>query len=331
MRKIISQKFYQWIFAAGLCPLIITMSTCAIPNGSKKSKGVRGQDPWQSTAAQPKLDFKEKCGTDGNGSPNTPLLSQEFQSLNFVIKSEILAIKAHVEANASLSIKAMSDGTTQKINVNITKAVDMRNNATPMSQLITRIGARITAAAGGGTKTSRAMPRGDWLKLTDGSNPEFKDLLCVATGSIGQLRNESPGKEYVFAPAYIASLNPLASPDQYKIELGEGRQFRVTATLMDVSSKRPVQSALGTVTFKPVSPQLRAVDPLTGQIVTVQSDVAWEVLSDFSGLSQANDQLSGKMTFYISHRNKKFDAIVRETIRPSQGGVVTPPIILIAK
>jgi hypothetical protein len=321
----------QRLALPGLLLFFATLTTCAIPNGSKGSKGVRGQEPWQSTTTAPKIDFKEKCGTEGNATPNTPLLAQEFQSLNFVINSDILAIKARVEANAALSIKAMSDSTTQKTNVNITKALDMRNNATPMSRLITLIGAKISAASGGGTKISRSMPRGDWLKLTDGTNPEFKDLLCVATGSISQVRTESPAKEYVFSPAYVASLNPLASPEQYQLELGQGRKFNVTATLMDVPGKRPIQSAMGTVTFKPVPAQLRAVDPLTGTAIAINSETAWEVISDFSGLSQANDQLSGKLTFYISHKNKKFDAIVQESTRPGQSGVATPPIILIAK
>ena len=318
----------------GVYLILGTLVACAIPGGSKGSKGskgVREQDPWNSLPTSPTIDFSEKCGVDTNASANEPILAQDFQSLNFVIDNELLAIKAHIEANATLSISAMSDKSTKTVSVNITKAQDMSNIANPMSQLLTSIGAKLKAEADGGTKISKSMPRGDWLKLTDGSNPEYKDLLCVTSGTISQMRAESQNREYVFSPALVASVNPKASPEQFLTELGQGRKFSVTATLMDTPKKRSIQSTTGTVTFKPVSPTLIAVDPLTKKSVTINSDAAWEVISDFSGLSKSNDQLSGKLTFYVSHKNKKFDAIVQEAIRPVEGKTMMPPIILIAK
>ena len=309
--------------------VILLSASCAIPTppDNRKRSGVAPWSPEKSADAA--FDFKKHCGVDPESTAKSEYFSQSMKSMTFTINADVVAIKAYIEADATLKISSTPEGTTEVIGVNINKAFNQATDATLLSGLVTTIGAKIVANGKRGTLIYKPLPRGEWLKLTGGSNPGYKGLLCVATGSKSMNSDDDRGKTFTFAPALLGSVNPMASPEQFKIELGNGRVFQTVATLTDDSSGRVIESAPGTIKYTPVSPVFEATDPVSKKIVKISADDAWEVISDFPTLSQRNDKLTSKLTFYISHKEKKFMAIVQEDVRPSGSGISMPPVILL--
>jgi hypothetical protein len=311
--------------------LFVALTGCALPGSGKVSRVTRDVDTWLPPSTGAQFNFKEKCGVDSALPEGSVVFEQNLRSLNIVTDSDILGIKAHVEAQATAAIKSTTMETTQTIDVKITNARDLRDQATTISQLITKIGARVTANANGGTMVVKGLPRKDWLQLTYGDNKEFRDLLCAVTGAATMRRLETPNQEYVFTPAFVGSVSPLASPEQYKAELGQGRSLSVRADLVNTISRRTIASSPGTIIISSVSPNADFKDALTGQVTSIRSDSAWEIKTSFPNLTKSQDKLSGTKTFYINHKTKKFDAIVQQTANQDSMSPGLPPVVLISR
>jgi hypothetical protein len=311
--------------------LYAAVTGCAIPGSGKVNRPTNEIDSWLPPSTGAQFNFKERCGVDSTLPEGSVVFEQNLRSLSIVTDSDIMGIKAHVEAQATASIKSTTSGTTQNIDVKITKATDLRDQATNMSQLITRIGARIVANANGGTIITKGLARKDWLQLTYGDNKEFRDLLCAVTGIATLRRQESGNQEYVFTPAYIGSVSPLASPEQYKEELGQGRTLTTRVDLVDVISRRVIATSPGTIIISSVSPIAAFKDALTGEVVNIRSDSAWQVKVSFPNLAKNQDKLSGSKTFYVNHKTKKFDAIVEQAAKQDAMSPSLPPVVLISR
>jgi len=295
---------------------LVFLSACALKpaNGGKKNPPAFNPSSGNSST----FDFKTNCGLEDNAAENAVVFAQNLRSQNFVVDGGVGAMKAHVEADASLEISSTASSGRQKITVNIKKITDQSANPTNMTKLVTLIGARIAAKSRAGTMISNALPQKDWLKLTDGSNPEYKDLLCVLLGQGTSQKEEKPGKLYRFTPALISSINPKASPEQIKKEIGDGRKFTIRAAVVNSANNREESSSNGTVSVSSVSPHFSATDPLTKQTVTIDADAAYQVVSNFPSTKNDFEEFSRKVTFFMNHKEKKFSAIVQENL-PSPG------------
>jgi len=306
------------------------ISSCAI---KQKKDGKKEKSNWNPGAgSETAFDFKQNCGLDENTPEGAVVFTQNLKSLNFVVESGLGNIKVRVEAQAALAINGKETGGTQKIDVKVNKVVDLSNNPTGMKSLITQIGARIVARSRGGTMVSTALPQKDWLKLVDGGNPEYKGLICAATGEASAQKEEEKGKLYEFSPALVANINPKASPEQRIKEIGEGRKFTVTANLINPFNKKTTATTIGSVQIRPVGTELRATDPLTKRSVNIQADSAYQVISDFSTAKGEFADFSSKTTFYLDHKNKNFMAITQEEIpKPGDTDMKMPVIVMLAE
>lgn len=309
--------------------MALVLGGCAI---KQRNDGKQGrQSPWspgevRSTA----FDFAKNCGLDTNAAEDAIVFSQNLKSQNFVVEAGLGGFKARVEAEATLSINSKASSGSQKIDVKVNNVTDLSNNPTGMKTLVTRIGARIVARSRGGTMTSNALPFKEWIRLVDGGNPEFKGLLCAVTGEANSKKEEDKSKFFEFSPALVASINPKASSEQREKEIGSGRKFNIKATLSNPISKKTITTANGTVEIKPVSSQLKATDPLTKQSVNIQADSAYEVLSNFPTTNGEFDEFCYRITFYLSHKDRKFLAITQETLpKPGETEFKMPTIVML--
>jgi hypothetical protein len=302
--------------------------SCAI---KQKNDGKQGrQKPWspqQSGASG--FDFSKNCGIDENAPDDAIVFSQNLRSLNFIVEGGMAGLRARIEAAASLAINAKATSGTQKIDVKVNKVTDLSNNPTAMKSLITRIGARIVAKGRGGTVTSQAVPFKDWLKLVDGDNLEYKGLLCALMGEASHQKEEDKAKFYEFSPALVASINPRASVEQRNKEIGNGRRFTINATLTNPFAKKVMATTTGHVQIRPVDTQLRATDPLSKRVVSIQADSAYEVVSDFTAGKTNFEDFNSKVTFYLDHTNKKFMAITQEELPSTSDPQMKMPIIVL--
>lgn len=306
--------------------LAIATSSCAV---KQKDGGKSGKSPWkpvQNTSGA--FDFNKSCGLPEDAPDDAVIFSQNLKSLNFVVEAGMAAFKARVEAEASLAISGKANGGSQKIDVKVNKVTDLSNNPTAMKSLITKIGARIVAGSRGGTITSSALPFKDWLKLVDGANSEFNGLLCAVTGDATSQKEETPGKLYEFSPALVTSINPRASAEQRIKELGNGRKFTIKASLINPITKRVIATTNGSIQIRPVSPELRATDPLTKRVVSIKADSAYEVTSDFSAGKNDFEDYNSKVTFYLDDKNKKFSAITQEELPSTAAADMKMPMIV---
>jgi hypothetical protein len=309
--------------------LAVLFVGCAI---KQKNDGKQGrQSPWSpGEGSSTAFDFSKNCGLDANASDDAIVFSQNLKSQNFVVEAGLGGFKARVEAEATLAINSKANSGSQKIDVKVNKVADLSNNPTGMKTLITRIGARIVARSRGGTMTSSAVPFKEWLRLVDGGNPEFKGLLCAVTGEANSKKEEDKGKFFEFSPALVASINPKASSEQREKEIGNGRKFNIKGTLTNPISKKTITTTNGTVEIKPVNSQLKATDPLTKQSVNIQADSAYEVLSNFPTPNGEFDEFCYRITFYLSHKDKKFLAITQETLpKPGETEFKMPTIVML--
>lgn len=302
--------------------------SCAI---KQKNDGKQGQQkPWNPPqSSENSFDFSKNCGLDENAPDDAVVFSQNLKSLNFVVEAGMAGLRARVEGEASLSINSKATSGKQKIDVKVNKVADLSNNPTGMKSLITRVGARIVAKGRGGTVNSQAVPFKDWVKLVDGDNLEYKGLLCALMGEASQQKEEDKAKLFEFSPAMVASINPRASAEQRNKEIGNGRKFTINATLTNPLAKRVIATTTGSVQIRPVDTQLRATDPLTKRVVSIQADSAYQVISDFTAGKKNFEEFNSKMTFYLDHKNKNFMAITQEELPSAADAEMKMPVIVL--
>ena len=315
------------LFTHGLIFGAILLTSCNLP-GTNSASNKKPAQPWTpGPAPNGEFDFKKSCGVDISNESSAIVYAQKLQSLNLVYEGslELMNFSYRVEALATLDIQSDAAISKTTIEVKLNKIINKSTNSPPINDLALAIGARITANGRAGTTESTAIPRKDWLQLTGGANAEWKDLLCVATATrSSKVTSRGGNHEFEFTPGLAGTVNPMASPEQYKKELGNGRIFHITATVD--RSNRPVK---GTITYKPVSPTAAFTDPIKGDRYNVVADTAWEVTTEFDTNDNRFDDLTNTTTFYVSHSKKRFEAIVQSS-PPSKllGGNETPTVLL---
>jgi hypothetical protein len=319
-------KRFDYIYLS----MLIAMTGCALSGPMKPSKDNRIDKTWTAPPASAVFDFQQRCGVDPKRPSDSVIYEQNLQSLNIVTDQEVAGIKAHVEATASVSIKSTFTESTEVTKVNIIAAKDLNNPASPLTQVFAKIGSQLSARNKGGTNVSKTLPRNEWLNLTYGTNLEFKDLLCTVTGIASRRRLESPQREYRFQPALIESVSPLASPEQFLAEIGQGRTLHINADIVDVSSGRKIASSKGTVVIIPVQPNATFRDSLTSMVREINADSAWQVTVDFPEFKDSQDKLSETKIFYINHKAKRFEAIVQQAAGSGSTPSSLPPVVLLA-
>lgn len=302
------------------------MSAC-IPelDGSSKKPA---RKPWTPGPAPEGtgFDFKKNCGVDVYAETASIIYAQKLQSLNIVNEGEISLLNSsfRVEAMATLDIQSQRSSSSVEIDVDLKQVINKNTNSPPISEAMLQIGAMVTANAKAGVTVSTSLPTADWLKLTGGSDPEWKDMLCVATATKNiKVTSKGGNHDFEFTPGFASTINPMASPEQYKKELGSGRTFHITATV-----DRSNRTVNGTITFKPVAPTASFTDALTGKQYNIAADAAWEVQSEFDTRDNRYDQLSKTTIFYVNHTTKRFEAIVQKAT-PSMIMKVNPDVVLL--
>jgi hypothetical protein len=288
-----------------LCALLLVLGACAA--SSKKGGKNDADTAWRPPGEPPQVfDFTKNCGIALEDEETKIVYKQSLKSQNIVTEGDLIRIRYRVEAIASLDIEFTKFTSKTDIDVKINKATDLSTNAAPIQELIIRIGALITSNAKAGITEAATVPNGEWLQLTNGSNPEWKGLLCVATANrTNRLSGKAGNHLITFYPGLANSVNPLASAEQYKKELGSGRVLNVTAKID--ADPRPYR---GTVTFKPVNPSATFIDPITNEQRVIQAESAWEITTQFEKGNSKIENLTNETTYYVSHTKKQFEAIV---------------------
>ena len=154
-------------------------------------------------------------------------------------------------------------------------------------------------------------------------------MICAVTGTSSIQKVGDTKQKFTFTPAGAMGLNPLASKEQYIAELGSGREFQVTANVIDLRSGTTLETTTGRVSILPVNPVLNAVDPVTNQSIQVTAESAWAITSDFTTPSKKFEMITYKTTFYVDHKNKTFAAIVQEGLKADSSQMSIPAVILL--
>jgi hypothetical protein len=300
------------------------LSSCAMDDGFKglnmSSKQSAKTDSARSGATKP-FDFAVECGLpeDKMDDKNAVLVSGSYTSFPIVVEGTSMGTGFTVITQAKISISATSSSKTQIIYV---KRLDSASGAGGLIGMIAtpivKSKAEKATADASGTSTSTSLPKKDWLKLTGGTNPEYKDLLCAATQSQTISRNLGGGSTTVtFSPTLIDGVSPLAPIARMRKEIGSGRSFAVTASVQGGS---PVT---GQVSIKEVPPTLAY------QETSVKADIAFEFINDFPGGANKVG-LPRRQVIFIDTGKKEIRAIINEDdIIDDNTGKVRPPAVLI--
>lgn len=295
--------------------------------GNKKPIDKTPKDTPFSPGSPPSsgIDFKKDCGIDPFDDLAAVVFSQKMKSLNIVYEGNVVLLSYRAEATVTLDIQSEISVTRFITDVKLNKVINKSTNSVVLSDTMLSIGSNIVAAVKTGTTELLSLSRKDWLQLSGGTNSEWKDLLCVAVGT-RSVKTISKGGDhsFQFTPGFTNTLNPLASPEQYKRELGSGRTFNISATVD--RDKQPIK---GVVTYRPVPPSTTFTDAVTGSQHQITADAAWEVTTQFETKDSRFAELITKMTYYISHTRKQFDAIVQESASNGMMGSSVPTIVLL--
>ena len=302
------------------------VTSCSMDSGFEAGSGKSGlsRPSFLSKKNFGTFDFSKECGlpADKMDDPNAILLQGNFTSLPITITGEQTTVgqvtKYSVTTRAKLSLSATSTKATQTISVEVLGTQAVSPQASNIIGLlvgafapgVVKNKAQAAASAKSGTSTSEAMPQKDWLKLTDGSNPEFKDLLCAGQGS-GRSSKQEGGSavQVTFSPALINAVSPLAPIERLRKEIGAGKSFAVTATVSGGGKDYAQGSLTGRVSVREISPNLASEESCKG--ASRNADIAYEFINEFPG-GASKVGLPKRIAMYIDTKTKQLVAIVNE-------------------
>ncbi len=314
---LIAPKFMVFMAA------VIVLNACALEDGIgglnvSKNKKKSSQKAMEATSGL--FDFAKECGLpeDKIDDKKAVLVDGSFTSFPIVVEGTSMGTAFTVITQAKITVAATSSSKTQSINVQVLNSASGAGGiigliATP----IVKSKANKATAAASGTVTGTGLPKKDWLKLTDGSNPEYKDLLCAAGQTQSVTKNLGGGSLTVtYSPTLIDGVSPLAPIERMRKEFGSGKSFVVTATV----GGAPVT---GNVTVKEVAATLAYQDK------TVKADIAYEFINNFPG-GAYKVGLPKRQVIFVDATKKQIIAIINEDdIIDDNTGKVRPPAVLI--
>jgi hypothetical protein len=266
------------------------------------------------------FDFSKECGlpADKMDDPNAILLQGNFTSLPIVITGSQMGVQYSVTTRAKVSLSATSTKATQNISVEVVGTKAVPPQATNIIGLlvgafapgVVKNKAQSAASSKSGTSIIEVMPQKEWLKLTDGSNPEFKDLLCAGQGA-GRSSKQEGGStvQMTFSPALINAVSPLAPIERLRKEIGAGRSFAVTATVSGGGKDYAQGSVTGRVSVREISPNLAAEESCQG--ASRNADIAYEFRNEFPG-GASKVGLPKRLAMFIDTKTKQLVALVQE-------------------
>jgi hypothetical protein len=310
-----------------LAPLLVllasvVLNSCSMDSGFEAGSAKSGlsRPSFLSKKDFGTFDFSKECGlpADKMDDPNAILLQGNFTSLPITITGSQMGVQYSVTTRAKLSLSATSSKATQTISVEVVDTKAVPPQATNIIGLlvgafapgVVKNKAQSAASGKSGTSTSEAMPQKDWLKLTDGSNPEFKDLLCAGQGS-GRSSKQEGGSavQVTFSPALINAVSPLAPIERLRKEIGDGRSFAVTAAVSGGGKDYAQGSVSGRVSVREISPNLASEESCQG--ANRNADIAYEFTNEFPG-GASKVGLPKRLAMYIDTKNKQLVAIINQ-------------------
>ena len=291
------------------------------------SKQGGSKPPGNGESAPEVFDFVKECGIPQEkiDDPNAVMFEANMTSFPIVIEGSTMGANFRVITQAKVHILAKADQSVQEITV---KPKDSAATGAgiigAIAPLIVKGKAESAAKDNSGSTTSTSLPKKEWIKLTDGTNPEYAELLCAATGTKSIAINKGGAHATVtFTPTLVNAVSPFAPVERMRKELGSGRTFKVTASVQGSGNGLAAGTVQGTTTIREVSPTFTYM----GQTVT--ADIAWEIVNTFPG-GTYKVGLPKRTVMYIDTTNKTFKAILAEddriddTLKKS-----LPPIYLI--
>jgi hypothetical protein len=284
----------------------VAFSACALEDGLtgfESSNGKKSAGQMAAAPAPAQFDFSKECGlTPAQLEDKTAVLvSGNYTSFPIIVEGTSMGTAFTVITQAKITISSTSSAKNQNINVSL---LGSASGATGIIGLIAtpivKSKAQKASSAASGTSAGTGLPKKDWLKLTNGSNPQFANLLCAAGQTQTITRNLGGGSSTVtFAPTLIDGVSPLAPIARMRLEFGSGKSFTVTATIQGGAT------VSGTVTVKEVAPTLAYKDS------QVKADIAYEFINDFPGGAHTVG-LPRRQVLFIDVTKKQIVAIINE-------------------
>ena len=289
------------------------LSHCSMENGlnglGSGSKQGGSKPPGNGEAAPEVFDFVKECGIPQEkiDDPNAVMLEASMTSFPIVVEGSTMGVNFRVITQAKVHITAKADQSVQEIQV-IPKdsAATGSGIIGTFAPMIVKGQAGTQAKQNSGTMTILSLPKKDWIKLVDGTNPEFKDLLCAATGTKSVTLNKGGSHATItFTPALVLAVSPFAPIERLRKEIGEGKSFTVTANVQAADGDLKSGTYQGKTTVKETSPTFTYLG------TTVTADIAYEIVNTFPNGAHAVG-IPKKQVIYIDSVNKQIKAIVIE-------------------
>ena len=295
---------------------LIVLSHCSMESGlnglGSGSKQGGSKPPGNGDAAPEVFDFVKECGIPQEkiDDPNAVMFEANMTSFPIVIEGSTMGVNFRVITQAKVHITAKLDQGVTEINVEPKdSAATGAGIIGAIAPMIVKGKAASAAKDNSGTTTSTSLPKKDWLKLTDGANPEYANLLCAATGTKSIVINNGGAHATVtFTPTAIQAISPFAPVERMRKELGSGKTFKISATVDGSGNGIVAGTVQGTTTIKEVSPTFTYM----GQTVT--ADIAWEIVNTFPG-GTYKVGLPKRTVLYIDTTNKTLKAVLTESDR----------------
>lgn len=296
---------------------------CALEDGltGLNSNSKPGSGSKSANGGVPLFDFEKECGlpADKMDDKNAILVKGAYTSFPMIVEGTSMGTAFRVITQAKLTLSATSGASNQSISVALLESSSGAGGvigwiATP----IVKAKAQKATNAASGTVNSVSLPKKDWLKLTGGTNPEYKDLLCAASQNQTVTKSLGGGTTtYTYSPTLVSGISPLAPVEQMRKEFGSGKSLSVTATVQGGAA------VAGHIIIKEVAATLEYAGK------TITSDIAFEFINDFPGGSNKVG-LPRRQVFFIDATKKEIVAIINEddTIDESSGKVRPPAVFV---
>ncbi len=308
--------------------MIVSLSHCAQDSGMDALNGKKsGTTDFNAGERSGSFDFQKECGLSKEqlDSKDSVLLSGSYTSFPIVIQGDSMGVSFVVITQARINLRATGTGTVQEQNI------ELKESATTASGFVKLIAdgvakskAKKAAKDNSGTTSTSPMPKGEWLKLSDGRNSEFKNLLCAVAPS-RTITNNKGGKNttVTFTPGIIGSVSPLAPIARMRKEIGPSRSFTVTADVQSDNKDMASGPVQGRVTVREINPVFKYEN------TTIKTDIAYEFVNEFPGGAHKVG-LTKRQVFFIDSAKKTIRAIISEDDRidPNTNKPL-PPVYLV--
>ena len=311
--------------------VVLLLSNCAQESGidsiTGKRSGANGFDAGDKTET---FDFQKECGLskDQLEKKDAVLVSGSYTSFPIIVQGSDKATGTPfvviTQARVNLSVSATQ--TVQETNVELKESATGAGGFIKLiADAIAKKKAQDAARANSGSTTSLPLPRGEWLKLTDGRSAEFKNLLCATSGT--KTLNINKGGQnatITFTPALISGVSPVSPLARLRKEMGTSRSFAVTADVQGQGQGLAQGIVQGRVSVREVSPIFKYENN------TVKADIAYEFINEFAdGAHKVG--LPKRQVLFIDSTKKQIKAIISESDQIDPNSQKPVPIVYLIR